>query len=142
MRVSQSTLALHHTDSMKPGRYPFLSLKSPSWIPYAVFGGALIVTFVAALYVHRTTQAKDRARFENSVKQVSTALQSRLDTHVALLRAGTGLFAASVNVEPDEFRRFVNQLDLANHYPGIQGIGLSLKLQPEERKQLIEQMHK
>ena len=127
---------------MKSGRYPFLSLKSRSWIPYAVFGGALIVTFVAALYVHRTTQAKDRARFENSVKQVSTALQSRLDTHVALLRAGTGLFAASVTVEPDEFRRFVNQLDLANHYPGIQGIGFTLKLQPEERKQLIEQMHK
>lgn len=125
---------------MKPGRYPFLSLKSPSWIPYAVFGGALLVTFGAALYVHRTTQAKDRARFENSVKQVSTALQSRLDTHVALLRAGTGLFASSVTVEPDEFRRFANQLDLTNHYPGIQGIGYSLKLQPEERNQLIEKM--
>ena len=127
---------------MKPGRYPFLSLKSRSWIPYAVFAAALIVTFVAALYVHRTTQSKDRARFENSVKQVSTALQSRLDTHVALLRAGTGLFAASVTVEPDEFRRFVSQFDLPNHYPGIQGIGFSLKLQPEERKKVIEQMRK
>jgi len=127
---------------MKHGRYPFLSLKSRSWIPYAVFGGALVVTFVAALYVHRTTQAKDRARFENSVKQVSTALQSRLDTHVALLRAGTGLFAASVTVEPDEFHRFANQLDLPNHYPGIQGIGFSLTLQPGKRKQTIEQMRK
>lgn len=127
---------------MKSERYPFLSLKSPSWIPYAVFGGALMVSFVAAVYVHRTTQSKDRARFENSVKQVSTALQSRLDTHVALLRAGTGLFAASVSVEPDEFHRFVSQFDLPNHYPGIQGIGFSLKLQPEERKQVIEQMRK
>src|SRR6266550_9133855 len=121
---------------------PFLSWKSRFWIPYAVLGGALIVTFVAALYVHRTTEAKDRARFENSVKQVSTTLQNRLDTHVALLRAGTGLFAASNSVEPDEFRRFVNQLDLPNHYPGIQGIGFSLKLQPEQRKQLIERMRK
>ena len=127
---------------MKPGRYPFLLLKSRSWIPYAVLSGALMVTFVAALYVHRTTEAKDRGRFENSVKQVSTALQSRLDTHVALLRAGTGLFAASVSVEPDEFHRFANQLDLPNHYPGIQGIGFSLKLQPEERKEAIEQMRK
>src|SRR5437016_4406195 len=125
---------------MKSG--PFLSWKSRSWIPYGVLGGALIVTFVAALYVHRTTQAKDRARFENSVRQVSTTLQNRLDTHVALLRAGTGLFAASNSVEPDEFRRFVNQLDLPNHYPGIQGIGFSLKLQPEQRKQLIERMRK
>ncbi|HMG73719.1 MAG TPA: CHASE domain-containing protein, partial [Pyrinomonadaceae bacterium] len=142
MRVPQSDTCAAQTDSMKSGRYPLLSLKSRSWIPYAVFGGALIVTFVAALYVHRTTQAKDRARFENSVRQVSTTLQNRLDTHVALLRAGTGLFAASTTVEPDEFHKFVNQLDLPNHYPGIQGIGFSLKLQPEQREQVIEQMRK
>src|SRR5260370_13399593 len=127
---------------MKSGRYLVLPLKSRSWIPYGVLGGALIVTFVAALYVHRTTEAKDRARFENSVRQVSTTLENRLDTHVALLRAGTGLFAASISVEPDEFRKFVSQLDLPNHYPGIQGIGFSLKLQPDGRKQLIEQMRK
>jgi PAS domain S-box-containing protein len=127
---------------MKSGRHPFLSLKSRSWIPYGVLGGALIVTFVATLYVHRTTQAKDRARFENSVRQVSTTLRNRLDTHVALLRAGTGLFAASISVEPDEFRKFVSQLDLPNHYPGIQGIGFSRRLQPDDRKQLIEQMRK
>src|SRR5467141_700523 len=127
---------------MKSGRHPFLSLTSRSWIPYGVLGGALIVTFAAALYVHRTTEAKDRVRFENSVRQVSTTLQNRLDTHVALLRAGTGLFAASISVEPDEFRKFVSQLDLPNHYPGIQGIGFSLKLQPDGRKQLIEQMRK
>src|SRR2546429_3045056 len=125
---------------MKSG--PFLSWKSRSWIPYGVLGGALIVTFVAALYVQRTTQAKDRARFENSVRQISTTLQNRLDTHVALLRAGTGLFAASISVEPDEFRRFVTQLDLPNHYPGIQAIGFSLRVQPEERKQLVEIMHR
>jgi len=127
---------------MKSARHLFLSLKSRSWIPYGVLGGALIVTFVATLYVHRTTQAKDRARFDNSVRQVGTTLQNRLDTHVALLRAGTGLFAASTSVEPDEFHKFVSQLDLPNHYPGIQGIGFSLKLQPEGRKHLIEQMRK
>src|SRR6267143_3934346 len=127
---------------MKSGRYLFLPLKSRSWIPYGVLGGALIVTFVAALYVHRTTEAKDRVRFENSVRQVSTTLQNRLDTNVALLRAGNGVFAASISVEPDEFRKFVSQLDLPSHYPGIQGIGFSLKLQPDGRKQLIEQMRK
>src|SRR6267378_3298944 len=127
---------------MKSARHLFLPLKSRAWIPYGVLGGALIVTFVAALYVHRTTEAKDRVRFENSVRQVSTTLQNRLDTHVALLRAGTSLFAASISVEPDEFRKFVSQLDLPNHYPGSQGIGLSLRLQPDGRKQLIEHTRK
>ena len=116
--------------------------QSRPWIPYAVLGGALIVTFLAALYVHRTAQAKDRARFESSVQQISTTLDNRMDTYVALLRASTGLFAASHSVEPDEFHQFVNQLDLSRHYPGIQGIGFSLRVRPEERNQLVEMMRR
>src|SRR2546426_1985864 len=116
--------------------------QSRPWIPYAVLGGALIVTFLAALYIHRTAQAKDRARFESSVQQISTTLDNRMDTYVALLRASTGLFAASHAVEQDEFRRFVNQLDLSRHYPGIQGIGFSLRVRPNERNQLVETMRR
>jgi PAS domain S-box-containing protein len=127
---------------MKSGRYPFLPLKSRAWIPYGVLAGALLVTFGAALYVHRTDLAKDRARFENTIKQVSTALEGRLDTHIALLRAGCGLFAASTEVEPEEFRRFVERLDLPHHYPGIQGIGFSLRLQPAQKNELIELMRR
>ena len=74
------------------------------------------------------------------VKQISTTLNGRLDTHVALLRAGSGLFAASSSVERDEFRGFVAQLDLPSHYPGIQGLGFSVKLQPAEAKPLVEKI--
>src|SRR2546423_7130057 len=116
--------------------------QSRPWIPYAVLGGALIVTLLAALYVHHTAQAKDRARFESSVVQISTTLDNRMDTYVALLRASTGLFAASHAVEQDEFRRFVKQLDLPRHYPGVQGIGFSVRVRPDERNQLVEMMRR
>ncbi len=111
---------------MKLPRRPFLSSRSRSWIPYGVLAGALIVTFLAALYVHRTAQAKDRTRFENSVKQINTILDSRLDTYVALLRAGVGLFAASVSVEPDEFHKFVEGLETRSYIwnPSIAGTRL------------------
>src|SRR6266511_1103655 len=117
-----------------------LASQSRPWIPYAVLGGALVVTVLAALYVHRTALAKDRARFEIVVAQISTALDNRMDTYVALLRASTGLFAASHSVEQDEFRRFVSQLDLPRHYRGVQGIGFSLRVRPDERNQFVEIM--
>src|SRR5438309_5087662 len=116
--------------------------QSRSWIPYAVLGGALIVTFLAALYVHHTAQAKDRARFESSVVQISTTLDNRMDTYVALLCASTGLFAASHAVEQDEFHQFVKQLDLPRHYPGVQGIGFSVRVRPDDRNQLVEMMRR
>ena len=127
---------------MNRRRLQFLSSQSRWWIPYAVLVGALMVTFLVAFYVHHSAQAKDQARFDNSVKQINTILDSRLDTYVALLRAGTGLFAASVSVEPDEFHQFVNRLELQRHYQGVQGIGFSVRVTPEQKDQLTDLMHR
>jgi CHASE1-domain containing sensor protein len=48
-----------------------------------------------------------------------------MDTYIAMLRATTGLFAASDYVSHDEFQRFIDRLELQSAYPGIQGIGYS-----------------
>src|SRR5262245_43610303 len=127
---------------MNRRRLQSLTSHSRWWIPYAVLADALALTFSIAFYVHRTAQAKDRARFDNSVKQVNAVLDSSLDTYVALLRAGTGLFAASVSVGPDEFHHFVNSLELQRHYQGVQGIGFSVRLRPDERKRRIDLMRR
>src|SRR5260370_1385784 len=127
---------------MNRRRLKFLSSQSRWWIPYAVLVGALTVTFLVAFYLHHPAQAKDQARFDNSVKQINPILDSRLDTYVALLRAGTGLFAASVSVEPDEFHQFVNRLELQRHYQGVQGIGFSVRVRPEDRNQLVDLLHR
>ena len=113
---------------------------SRAWLPYAVLAGALLITFLVAFYIHRTTLAKDRSRFEHSVQQMSSVIDNRLDTYEALLRAGAGLFAASEIVEPDEFRRFVKEIDLPSHYQGVQGLGFSVRLKPEEKDKLIDKM--
>src|SRR5205823_12368225 len=104
MNCANRQFALHRMNRRR--RQQMVSQSRP-WIPYAVLGGALIVTFLAALYVHRTGQAKDRARFESSVQQISTTLDNRMDTYAALVRASTGLFAASRAGEPGGFRRVV-----------------------------------
>jgi len=118
--------------------------RSPSprgWLPYAVLGGALLITFLAAFYVQRTTLAKDRLRFGHLVQQMSGVVDDRLDTYEALLRAGAGLFAASDNVNPEEFRQFVSEIDLPSHYKGIQGLGFSARLSRDEKQVLERVMH-
>ena len=56
------------------------------------------------------------------------------------MRAGTGLFAASDEVAPQEFDRFVQQIELQKNYPGIQGIGFSQRLRADEKADLIAKM--
>ena len=40
-----------------------------------------------------------------------------------VLRAATGLFAVSPSINPTQFQKFVEQLELADQYPGSQGLG-------------------
>jgi len=108
------------------------SYRSRRLIPFLVLAAGLLFTLVVSYRLARVAEADDRARFQALVQEVHASIESRLETHTALLRAGTGLFAASETVHEGEFRSFVQSLDLAKHYPGVQGIGFAARLKPEE----------
>jgi signal transduction histidine kinase len=53
-----------------------------------------------------------------------------------MLRGGAGLFAASDDVSPAEFREYVARLELQTRYPGIQGIGFSQVIPYDAREEV------
>lgn len=111
-----------------------------SWSPYGVLAIALLFTGCATYYVAATARAKDRLRFENAVGRTKYDIQNRLETYIALLRGTRGLFAASDLVTRDDFRAYVKSLKLRQLYPGIQGIGFSVRVKPEDKDALAAQM--
>lgn len=93
-----------------------------------VFCLGLLATAAAGLVIQRLAQAKDEERFASAVTQATSQIEARLDTYRAVLRAGAGLFAASsAPVTAPEFRAFAERLDLPGIYPGIQGLGFSVR---------------
>lgn len=122
--------------SIKPARSRRIS------IPYFVLIVTLLLTALASYSVAKTAYSKDRLRFENAVQRATDNIQNRLETYIALLRAGSGLFAAREEVTLPEFRTFVKRLDLENRYPGIQGIGFSMKVRPEEKNAPIASLQR
>tara|TARA_R110000787_G_scaffold72147_7_gene160973 strand:+ start:789 stop:2357 length:1569 start_codon:yes stop_codon:yes gene_type:complete len=83
----------------------------------------LALTLVVTVWAERAGSDRQKERFERQADAVQFAVEGRLDTYVALLRATVGLFAASDEVTPGEFQQFVGSLDLIERYPGVQGIG-------------------
>ena len=85
-----------------------VSLKSAQlhrkWIPYFVLAIALLITGISTSYVATTAKAKDRIRFDSAGRDTSEDIQNRLDRYITLLRATSGLFAASEQVTRNEFR--------------------------------------
>jgi signal transduction histidine kinase/CheY-like chemotaxis protein len=110
------------------------------WAPYFVLLVALALTALAAYYVRRTAHTADRMRFENAVQRTQTEVERRLETYSALLRSGAGLFAASTEVTRADFKAFTDRLGLRAHYPGIQGLGYTVRLRPEDRAALVARM--
>ncbi|MDQ2920414.1 MAG: CHASE domain-containing protein [Acidobacteriota bacterium] len=106
-------------------------------MPYLVLAAGLLFTFIVSYRLAKVAEAEDRARFQALVQDVHASIESRLESYTALLLAGAGLFSASDSVKENEFRTFVKMLGLAEHYPGVQGMGFSMRLKPEERAALI-----
>ncbi|HVQ39804.1 MAG TPA: CHASE domain-containing protein, partial [Pyrinomonadaceae bacterium] len=105
--------------------------------PYLVLAAGLLFTFIVSYRLAKVGEAEDRARFQVLVQDVHGRVESRLEGYTAVLRAGTGLFSAHNAVKETEFKTFVKMVGLAEHYPGVQGMGFSLKLKPEERAALV-----
>jgi PAS domain S-box-containing protein len=113
-----------------------------AWVPHFVLAVALLLTVLAAYYVSATAEARDRLQFQNTVQHAQTSIQSRLETYIASLRAGTALFSASEEVTRDEFRHYVEALDFPHRYPGIRGIGFSVRVRAEEKDALVARMRR
>ncbi|HKO42970.1 MAG TPA: CHASE domain-containing protein [Pyrinomonadaceae bacterium] len=109
-------------------------------VPYLVLIVGLIFTSIVSYRLARGTEAEDRARFQGLVQQVHVGIESRLETYRALVLAGAGLFSASESVDDKEFKSFVDTLKVAENYPGIRGIGFTVRVRPEERLSLIDMM--
>ena len=100
----------------------------------------MLFTFVVSYRLATVTTAEDRARFEGLVQEVHLSIESRLETYRALVRSGAGVFAASDSVDRAQFKSFVDKLGVAENYPGLRGIGFSVRVKPEEKMALIDAM--
>ncbi len=92
--------------------------------PLLVLGLILLLSFTAALVISSFVQAQQRDRFERETLAYTLALKDRVNDYDRLLRTAR----AAWQVHPDlldetEFVRFVDGIDLARRYPGVQALG-------------------
>jgi PAS domain S-box-containing protein len=106
-------------------------------VPLLTLLGGVVASALIALLLLQIVDSRDRVEFRRSVDQAQDAIRDRLDTYITVLRAGVGLFAASPEVDREAFRAFISGLRLKSEYPGIQGVGFSARVLPEERDTFV-----
>lgn len=100
--------------------------------PLAVLLSCLFVTSISFLAIHHFVQKDEDIRFDRSVKSLLEAVEVRLRLYEDILLATRNHFAITPQVSRENFHSFINGFDLANRYPGMQGVGYAIRLKPKD----------
>lgn len=85
----------------------------------------MVVTAIAWYLSHSYIEDRATDRFRFRTAEVREAVSQRMLEYEQVLRSGVGLFASSDHVSREEWRKFIDNSELQEYYPGIQGIGIS-----------------
>lgn len=111
-------------------KHSLLHSSATAWIILAI---SLLLTMFAWQLSNRYIQNRAADRFEFRVNEVVDAISSRLVDYQQVLNGGIGFYAASTAVDREEWRTYITNLNLGEFYPGVQGIGVSVFVQPEDK---------
>lgn len=100
------------------------------------------MTAAASGYIAWSAEIKDQERFRNIVERSQRAIQVRIETYIASLRGAAALFAAAGEVDRKTFQTYVSHLDLQKSHPGIQGIGFTKRIEPDQAARVAAEARK
>ena len=92
----------------------------------AVLAGTLGITFRVWTQARTSARQEIRAYFDFRARDALSRMTQRLATYEQVLRGVRGLIYASDRVSRREFSAYVASLNLAEHHPGIQGLGYAV----------------
>ncbi|MFY3385903.1 bifunctional diguanylate cyclase/phosphodiesterase [Paracidovorax sp. MALMAid1276] len=88
------------------------------------------------------TRAQRVQNFEVAADQVAYNLRDRMATYEVVLRGVKGYFEGSESIDREEFRAYVEALQLQETRPGLQGVALILQLTEPQLEQHVADMRR
>ncbi len=95
---------------------------------------SLILTLSAYYVSQNFIYKKAKVRFDFRCKEILFAVQERMLGYEQVLRGGVSFFNAKGVPSRKEFENYVSTLSIAEYWPGIQGIGFSIPVNPDEKE--------
>jgi diguanylate cyclase (GGDEF)-like protein len=107
------------------------------WLSLPVLALSLLVTCGLWQDARQNAERAFLADFDFRIRDSNMRIEQRIKIYEQALRGAAGLFAASDSVTRESFHAYVNTLDLAENYPGIQGVGFSLVVPPRQKNKHV-----
>lgn len=111
--------------------------KNLLWIGLAIELASILATLLSAWFLHESAEDKTRIAFERQVDRGMQVASARLSQYNRVLDSLAALIYSSQRVSLDEWRLFVETLNIDQHYPGVSGFGLILKVDAAELEAFV-----
>jgi PAS domain S-box-containing protein len=105
---------------------------SKTVLPGVLLVCSMVLTIIAWYISHTNLEEKTNDRFEHGVSNIQSAIEVRMAAYEQVLRSAVGFFYASDTVTKRDWKAYIQTLHLQASYPGIQGLGYSIRLLPHE----------
>lgn len=99
-----------------------------------------IITLGVWYKVKEVNSITYQEKFNFQAKEAISNIESRMATYQQVLRGTRGLFESFNSVSRKQFRNYVASLKLEDNFPGIQGLGFSVIVPPEQKQQHIAEI--
>ncbi len=109
-------------------------------IEHLLFALALALVAGLSVFSHKLGTVDARSEFERVADHNVEAIVRRMATYVHSLNAAAAYVRRSTDVTAAEFEMYVDDLDIANTLPGINGIGLIVPVDSAQRSTLVRDM--
>ncbi len=119
-------------------RFPDLFIFSSKYlVPFLVFVWWMTVTLFVFLFSQNNIRENEKEIFSYQSEEIKNFILEKMNASINVLSWWRWFFDASVAVERSEWQSYVESLDIRSNYPGIQGIGFSRVVSPQEKNEFI-----
>lgn len=101
-------------------------------LPMFVLCVTLTITFFVWRYVKNQVEGDLSQYFNFRVQLANNLIEQRLSNFGDMLKSARGLYSSSSDVSRKEFRLFIEALNPEQNYPGVEGVGFSQIIKPED----------
>jgi CHASE1-domain containing sensor protein len=108
-----------------------------SWI---ILSLSLAVTVYLLFISNKYVNEQSELKFSMRTHEIVQAIESRMGVYESLLRSAVGVFVASESVTREEWKSYVNNINLLKYWPGIQGMGFAIPVSAENKEEHIQKI--
>jgi len=105
-------------------------------LPATLLIFSILITIIGWYISRKHLIEKNKYRFEYRVHDIQSAIEVRMLAYEQVLRSGVGFIYSGDTVTSSEWKKYVQTMELEKLYPGIQGLGYTLRLTPSGVNQL------